>query len=133
MARDLKIYMRGKSITMLQQLLQRMGYSIHDRPGLFGVSTRDAVKNFQSIKGLQTTGIVDDALMELLRQNFGSQVAPKKSVKESAAPPPLAHVNQQQLDALIRLLVSKGIISEQELLEEIQLPQPARITQPPLI
>jgi peptidoglycan hydrolase-like protein with peptidoglycan-binding domain len=112
------MFMRGKSVRMLQELLQKMGYPIDDQPGIFGPSTRDAVKNFQTQQGLKATGMVDDELLKLIRQghaitekpeNAGSKVAP--------APQP---VNQDQLDALIRLMIRKGIISEDELQAEMK-------------
>ncbi len=118
MSRPLKMFMRGKSVRMLQELLQKMGYPIDDQPGIFGPSTRDAVKNFQTQQGLKATGMVDDELLKLIRQghaitekpeNAGSKVAP--------APQP---VNQDQLDALIRLMIRKGIISEDELQAEMK-------------
>jgi len=132
MEHKLKMFKRGKGVTMLQELLQRMGYSMHDRPGLFGVSTRDAVKDFQSKKGLKSTGTVDDELLALMRQNFGAPVTSKKGKSKSASTPALNPVNQEQLDGLIRLLINKGIFTEDELQREIGRPQPLRVTQPPL-
>ena len=117
---------------MLQELLQRMGYPIHDKPGMFGVTTRDAVKDFQSKKGLKTTGSVDENLMDLIRQNTCMQADPKKVQKKTAPSPALNPVNQQQLDAITRLLIRKGIFTDEELSEEMTRPQPARVTQPPL-
>jgi len=132
MNKTLKIYMRGKGVAMLQELLQRMGYPLTDQPGLFGVSTRAAVKDFQSKKGLKSTGTADEALLDLLRQNFPSEDLPKRKRKSSQSPV-INPVNQKQLDAISRLLIKKGIFSEEELAAEISRPQPVAITQPPLI
>lgn len=132
MEHKLKMFKRGKGVTMLQELLQRMGYPMQDRPGLFGVSTRDAVKDFQSKKGLKSTGIVDDELLALMRQNFGAPMSSKKGKSRAASTPALNPVNQEQLDALIRLLIRKGVFTEEELQREISGPQPLRVTQPPL-
>lgn len=132
MARDLKIYMRGKGVAQLQELLQRMGYSIHDKPALFGVSTRDAVKDFQSKKGLKATGIVDDSLMSTLRNNFGQPEAKKqKKSADDAQHLNTAHL-QLQLDTVIALLIKKGIFTQQELSDEMDRPKPKRVVLPPL-
>ncbi|ATX82023.1 Putative peptidoglycan binding domain-containing protein [Mariprofundus ferrinatatus] len=133
MGRDLKMYVRGKGVSMLQELLQRMGYPMNDRPGLFGVSTRDAVKDFQSKKGLKPTGVVDEALLNMLRQNFGIDVQARSSaVKATDKALPDDRDHQIQLHAITRLLIQKGIITEDELRQEIERPQPVRISEPPL-
>lgn len=132
MNRELKMFMRGKGVSMLQELLQRMGYPVQDQPGLFGVTTRAAVKDFQTKKGLKNTGIVDEALLDLMRQNFAAPAASKKSKANQAQTPALHPVNQKQLDAITRLLLKKGVFSEEELAKELSRPQPVRITQPPL-
>jgi len=125
--------MRGEGVGMLQELLQGMGYPIHDKPALFGTSTRDAVKDFQSKKGLKTTGIVDELLMDQMRKGFGGQLKTKQTkVRKSSAAAVASPVNQQQLDAITRLLIKKGIFSEDELAAEISRPQAARVSQPPL-
>ena len=128
------MFMRGKGVSMLQELLHRMGYPISDRPGLFGVATRDAVKDFQSKKGLKKTGIVDEVLLAMMRQNFAcSETAEKDKSRSAKATPSLNPVNQQQLDALIQLLVKKGIFTDEELQSEIAgSQQPLRVTLPPL-
>ncbi|RLL51264.1 peptidoglycan-binding protein [Mariprofundus sp. EBB-1] len=131
MARPLKIFMRGKRITMLQEILRRMGYPMLDQAGQFGASTRDAVKDYQRQHDFKATGIVDDALLSLMQQGpLASSAKAKPSDSETAptAPP----VNQIQLDALIHLLVDKGIITEEELNKEIERPQTLRL-QPPLL
>jgi len=123
--------MRGKGVSALQELLQRMGYPMQDQPGLFGTSTRDAVKDFQSRKGLKSTGLVDDELLELMRQNFSSK-GDNHREESKVAPPPLSGGSQKQLDAITRLLIQKGILTEQELADELARPQPLRVVQPPL-
>lgn len=126
------MFMRGKGVSMLQELLQRMGYPIKDKPGLFGVSTRDAVKDFQSKKGVKATGLVDEELLDQMRQNFGGQLDTKKTKVASTDSSITNPVNQKQLDAVIRLLIDKGIFSEDELKREMVSPQPLRVTQTPL-
>ncbi|MES0371883.1 MAG: peptidoglycan-binding domain-containing protein [Mariprofundaceae bacterium] len=130
MPRPLKMFMRGKRVTMLQELLHRIGHSINDQPGLFGATTRDAVKDFQKQREIKVTGQVDDDLMQLIQ---GGQTVPTSKEKPSSekitASTP---VNQQQLDALIRLLIRKELMTEKELQTEMKRPQPVRVTQPPL-
>ncbi|ATX79641.1 Putative peptidoglycan binding domain-containing protein [Mariprofundus aestuarium] len=133
MNKKLKMFMRGKGVSMLQELLQRMGYPMNDQPGIFGVSTRDAVKDFQSKKGLKTTGIVDEELLNMIRQNCGIQADTKRAVSESVPLPALGPVDQKQLEVITRLLIKKGIFSEDELRDEMSRPQPVRITQAPLV
>ena len=129
MARPLKIYMRGKSVRTLQQILKQMGYPMEDQPAIFGTSTRDAVKDFQKRKGLKVDGIVDDELFKLMQQNVGFQneASVKKGDPIGLAEP----TRRDQLDALVGLLISKDVITEEELAEAMR-PQPAKVTQPPL-
>ncbi len=111
MARPLKIFMRGKSITLLQEVLRRLGYVIEDQRGLFGTMTRDAVKSFQKQRDLKPTGIVDDALMQQMThgQTF-VQPAAQIAVENKDV-----SVDQRQWHALVHLLVSKGVIEAGEL------------------
>jgi len=127
MARDLKMFMRGKSVTQLQNMLRQMGYPMEDQPAIFGACTRDGVKDFQKRKGLKVTGIVDDELMELMRQSVGFQTEKKPARKEQTTGTPSA-TDSAKLDALIRLLVGKGLISEEELGEALQPPTPRKKT-----
>lgn len=130
MSRPLKMFMRGKRVTMLQEILHRIGYPINDQPGLFGATTRDAVKDFQKQKEMKVTGQIDDDLMQFIQ---GGQTAPASKEKPSSEKIVVSTpVNQQQLDALIRLLVRKDLITEKELQTEMKRPQPVRVTQPPL-
>jgi len=129
MARPLKMFMRGKRITMLQEILRRMGYPMLDQTGQFGASTRDAVKGFQRQHDLKATGMVDDELLQLMQQGpltSSSKSEPSASETTNTASP----ANQQQLDALIRLLMEKGIITEDELNKEINRPQVLRVQTP---
>ena len=132
MARPLKIYMRGKSVRTLQQMLKQMGYPMEDQAAIFGASTRDAVKDFQKRKGLKVDGIVDDELFKVMQQNVGFQSDSGDKKDNKNDPVGLASsANRQQLDALVGLLISKGVITEEELTEAMR-PQPVKVTQPPL-
>jgi len=134
MSRPLKMFMRGKSVRTLQEMLKRLGYPMDDQPSIFGASTRDAVKNFQSTKGLKATGIVDDELLNLMRQGHNvsdieASNKPKTAPKPTAAAQP---VDQKRLDALIRLLIGRGVISEEELQAEMKRTPPKKAMQLPL-
>ncbi len=135
MARPLKMFMRGKSVSMLQDILRSMGYSVEDRPSMFGASTRDAVKGFQRQRGLKVTGQVDDALLQMMQQGKDATTVRGKTTVKKASTSDIASIilNQQQLDALIRLLIRKGLLGEQELKDEMERVLPVSVTQPPLI
>jgi len=124
------MFMRGKSVTMLQNMLKQMGYPIGDQEGVFGTTTRDAVKDFQKRKGEKTTGVVDGELFQLIQQSVGFQAEKKPARKEqvtaSASP-----AESARLEALIALLVSKGVITEEELAETVP-PKPAKASGSPL-
>jgi len=128
------MFMRGKRVTMLQEILQRMGYPMHDQTGLFGASTRDGIKDFQKRQALKASGIVDDDLFKLLQQGPLSTSSASKDTTpaDTSNPSPLA-CNQQQLDALTAVLIDKGIISQSELDQQISRPKPLRVTQSPLV
>ncbi len=136
MARVLKIFMRGKSVRMLQESLRSMGYKVDDRDSMFGTSTRDAVKSFQRQRGLKVTGQVDNELLQLMQQGKagssvrGKEAEEKSSVSDVAS---VAMVSQKKFDALVRLMVRKGLFDEQELHDEMERVIPVSITQPPLV
>lgn len=133
MARPLKIFMRGKKITMLQQLLQRMGYPVHDKAGQFGTSTRDAVKAVQGQFKLEPTGIVDDALLQLMQQGQTAPAITEDTVSKTPAPDnDASRQPDTQTEALIRLLIRKGVFTEKDLQDEMARAQPGQIIEPPL-
>ena len=122
MARALKIYMRGKSVRTLQNILKQMGYPMEDQPAIFGVSTRDGVKDFQKRKGLKPTGMVDDELFKQMQESVGFQA--EKTAKSESPVGLTAPNDKSQLDALVSLLIRKGIITEEELQTEIKQTEP---------
>ncbi len=130
MARALKIYMRGKSVRTLQNILKQMGYPMEDQPAIFGTSTRDGVKDFQKRKGLKPTGMVDDELFRLMQESVGFQAEP--AVKAEKPVGLAAPAETGRLDALVSLLISKGVITEEELNAAMR-PVPAKASQTPLI
>ncbi len=109
MARVLKIFMRGKSVGLLQEVLQRMGYEITDQKNLFGTTTREAVKSYQKQHGLKPTGLVDEALMKQMQGGVPAPAEEQVDVKTSVLPS-----HQAELDALVRLLIKKEVFSQAE-------------------
>ncbi|MDX8381832.1 MAG: peptidoglycan-binding domain-containing protein [Ghiorsea sp.] len=108
MARPLKIFMRGKSVTQLQELLRGMGFEIHDQKALFGVDTRSAVKAYQKQHSLKITGEVDEQF--IIRMQGGAGATPKQSeaiVKAISS-------KQEPLDVLIQLLIKKNVFTQEE-------------------
>jgi len=134
MSRPLKMFMRGKSVRNLQEMLKRLGYPMDDQPGIFGAATRDAVKSFQAQKGLKASGIVNDELLQLMRQGHNitdieSSAKPKTTQKSVSTSQP---VDEKKLDAMIRLLARKGLISEEELAEEMTKSPPKKPAKLPM-
>jgi len=125
------MFMRGKRVTMLQEILRRMGYPMHDQTGLFGASTREGIKDFQKRQGLKPTGSVDDDLLNTLQQGPSSTPPASPEAPAHSTSPTLC--NQQQLDALTALLIDKGIITKAELNQQMAQPKPLRVTQSPLV
>ena len=59
----------GEEVRYLQWLLQQTGL-LNDKPdGSFGPRTEQAVKDYQASKGLEETGVADDALMLALDED----------------------------------------------------------------
>ncbi len=128
MVRPLKMFMRGKNVAMLQRMLAQAGYSIDDRQGLFGASTRDAVRDFQKRRGLEVTGTVDQALFEQIRSCAGLPAPENRPAANRADDAP-----GDRLEALIGLLIDKGVITGEELDDALSgRKRPVRVTQPPL-
>ncbi|MDX8405183.1 MAG: peptidoglycan-binding domain-containing protein [Mariprofundus sp.] len=127
MSRPLKIYMRGKKITHLQGVLQRMGYPMQDQKGIFGVDTRSAVKDIQKQRKLTVTGEVDEQLLQQIQQGHAPAADIGMSDKSEARTPGTDSVNQTRLDALIRLLQRKGVIETGELEAEMNKNRPTSL------
>lgn len=58
---------RGSAVTALQEGLKARGYYNYSVDGIFGPVTERAVKEFQSIVGLKSTGVADDATLDALK------------------------------------------------------------------
>jgi len=128
MSRPLKIFMRGKRVALMQAVLHRMGYPMQDQKGLFGVHTRDAVKDIQKQRGLKPTGEVDDALFQLLQQGAVPQQIADLAGTTTAPALPDPGCDQAQFDALIRLLLRKGVIEAGELEAEMNRAYPSTLS-----
>lgn len=64
---NLQLGSKGPDVMMVQALLKNRGYSYVNPDGSFGTLTQDAVKDFEVKNGLTPTGVVTDALVNLLR------------------------------------------------------------------
>lgn len=58
---------KGYDVYEIQYILKKFGYFTHDCTGYFGEATAQAVKNFQTDKGMEATGIADDDTVAILR------------------------------------------------------------------
>jgi len=125
MARPLKIFMRGKRVAILQEILQRMGYPMQDQKGLFGVHTRDAVKAIQKQRSLKVNGEVDDPLFLQIQQGYSPLQASASADKTVLSNPD--SMNQAQLDALISILLRKGMLEAGELEAEMTRAHPTSL------
>lgn len=58
---------RGASVTNLQQLLSKAGFSVGAIDGIYGPQTQAAVQKFQQANGLSATGTADAATVQALQ------------------------------------------------------------------
>ena len=67
--KELKKGVRGDEVKEMQQALSDLGYDLSKFgvDGIFGSETQAALKAFQEAKGLEVTGILDDATLEALK------------------------------------------------------------------
>ena len=63
---SLQVGSQGKFVADVQRALKRNGFGSADRAGVFGGSTADAVRGFQSRRGMPATGVVDQATWRAL-------------------------------------------------------------------
>lgn len=57
---------KGEAVKEMQTRLNELGYSVGNPDGIFGKKSEEAVKTFQKDKGLEITGVVDEATWEML-------------------------------------------------------------------
>ena len=65
-APTLRVNAKGNDVTILQQKLIALSYSIKDPRGKFAADTHYAVKNFQRDHKLKSNGVVDDSTWEAI-------------------------------------------------------------------
>lgn len=105
----------GIHVTIIQQALVDAGFALPP-PGVsgqFGPGTRQAVRAFQSAKGLAgaaLTGVVNDQTMDLLDQHFLSH-APERAIATNPARPLLE--GTRSLNAAERAALRKAVTTEQ--------------------
>ncbi len=63
---SLQVGSQGKAVGDVQAALKRHGFATADRAGVFGRNTADAVRRFQTKRGLPATGVVDQATWRAL-------------------------------------------------------------------
>ena len=63
---SLQVGSQGRAVADVQAALKRQGFVPADRAGVFGDSTADAVRRFQTKRGLPATGVVDQATWRTL-------------------------------------------------------------------
>jgi peptidoglycan hydrolase-like protein with peptidoglycan-binding domain len=63
---SLQVGSQGKFVADVQRALKRNRFVSTDRAGVFGGSTADAVRGFQSRRGMPATGVVDQATWRAL-------------------------------------------------------------------
>lgn len=78
--------MRGHDIAAAQQRLNNMGYPITDPPGVFGATTYQAVKDFQTDQGIFSYGVLDFSTQRRLERAYITWLlAPEQDLQLSTA------------------------------------------------
>jgi peptidoglycan hydrolase-like protein with peptidoglycan-binding domain len=78
--RNLSLRKRGEDVRLLQEELQQLGFAIADTLGLFGATTRQAVREFQRQNDLEPTGVVDEQTAAVINREVDRQQRPKPFV-----------------------------------------------------
>ncbi len=68
--RNLSIRMKGEDVRLLQKKLNQLGFSIEDKDGFFGKTTRRAVLDIQKKHGMEATGIVDERTARFIAEEL---------------------------------------------------------------
>lgn len=68
--REITMWSKGDDVKSVQQALQNMGMDIGKTgvDGILGPATQAAIKQFQELKGIEPTGIVDEATLNVLKE-----------------------------------------------------------------
>lgn len=69
-SRDLDMWSTGDDVKKVQEALQKQGLDIGQTgvDGILGPATQSAIKAFQELKGIEPTGIVDEATLNALKE-----------------------------------------------------------------
>ena len=73
----LSINSKGQDVTILQEKLKSIGYSITVVDGIFGNETKAAVEQFQQDQDISVTGVVNNATWRALKK-----AKPIKTIKK---------------------------------------------------
>ncbi|MBR0463368.1 MAG: peptidoglycan-binding protein [Clostridia bacterium] len=84
---DMKRGDKGEDVTALQQLLIEAGWLIGQADGSFGPKTETAVRSYQAYKEIEVTGVADDSLIDLLRQDIAIARGELSETVEKDYPP----------------------------------------------
>jgi 3D (Asp-Asp-Asp) domain-containing protein len=84
--------MRGEGVREVQEVLNRLGFSAGEADGVFGARTESAVRDFQILHELPSTGVVDAATFEAMRRaaplsSRGMRIIPMQASGYSAYDP----------------------------------------------
>ena len=66
--RNQSLRMKGEDVELLQKSLRLLNFTIEDKDGYFGKTTRQAVLEFQKTHNLEPTGIVDKRTAAIIRK-----------------------------------------------------------------
>ncbi|HEX4323944.1 MAG TPA: peptidoglycan-binding domain-containing protein [Gaiellaceae bacterium] len=72
-AQTLKPGDTGSQVTLLQQALNKLGFSSGKPDGVYGPSTQNAVEQFQAASGLNADGIVGPQTLAAIKQQLSKQ------------------------------------------------------------
>jgi hypothetical protein len=72
-AQTLKPGDTGSQVTLLQQALNKLGFSSGKPDGVYGPSTQNAVEQFQAASGLTADGIVGPQTLAAIKQQLSKQ------------------------------------------------------------
>ncbi|TLS35602.1 peptidoglycan-binding protein [Pseudalkalibacillus caeni] len=100
---ELKIGSRGKAVGDLQERLKARGYYNYNVDGIFGPITQRAVKEFQEVNGLPSTGVADQKTMEALSQ---------PTRKEKTSPAPVVQKPEKEASDVLQLGMEGPLVTE---------------------
>lgn len=90
----------GSDVRELQNILKRLGYTIGNADGVFGIATERGVRSFQRSNRIVVDGIVGAKTKDLLLRAVGRAPATPKSSRGGT--------NQSDINLLARVVYSEG-------------------------